>query len=67
MRNRAKSAYQAANFSKQRGVMANDARGTGKARISSPIAAYRRVFENADILAQHGPVRILWKDGKKVE
>lgn len=28
--------------------------------------AFARAREDADIAAQHGPVRILWKDGKPV-
>lgn len=46
-------------------------RGRGRGsndRKRDPLASgYRRVFSNAEIAAQHGPVKVLVKDGKPVE
>lgn len=37
-------------------------------RLASPLAAQAGYAkERAAIAAQHGPVRVLWRDGKKVE
>ncbi len=30
-------------------------------------AAYAKIKKDADFAAQHGPVKVLWKDGKPVD
>jgi hypothetical protein len=35
-------------------------------RVGQVQAAFRRVIKDAEVLAQHGPVKVLWKDGTPV-